>query len=366
MRPCTESSRVSGDTPFPGPAGLTSAMRIAQIAPAARPVRPDAYDSIGQLVYLLISELVSRGHQLVLFGTGDSVGAAPVEALYPRGYVDDERLWDWHLRETLNAAHAFERASEFDVIHSHAYEFALPFSGLVNTPVIHTYHVDLDPDVARAFSRNPAATVAAISAHQRAALASDRAVPVIHHGIDIDAFPFGAQPGDYLLFLGRLIFRKGAAEAIAAAKAVGMPLVLAGPAHEEPDYYARRIQPHLDGVDVRYVGDVQTHERNRLLAGAAALVYPIQAPEPFGLVIVEAMACGTPVAAMGIGAAPELIDRGVTGYCAGSATELARLIPAAIALDRATVRARARERFDYRRMVDAYEGLYRSLAAPVD
>jgi glycosyltransferase involved in cell wall biosynthesis len=343
---------------------MSEQLRIAQIVPLAAPVTPKSTGSIEQLAYLLTEELVRRGHAVTLFAAGNSRTSAELHAVYPRGYEEDDDLWSWEFHETLNVAAAFEQSREFDVIHSHVYHHALPFVRLVETPVVHSYHVLPDDDVARCYARYPEARVAAISHYQRGFFPGNPRVDVIPHGIDVAAFPFNPKGGDYLLFLGRMLAAKGPAEAIAIAKKVGMRLVLAGPREEEEEeHFASRVLPHVDGRYVEYVGPVDARERGRLLAGAAALVYPIQDPEPFGLVLVEAMACGTPVLAVGIGAVPEIVEDGVSGYHAAEVDRLAELVPDALALDRRRVRRAAVERFDYRRMVDDYEALYRRLAA---
>ena len=230
----------------------------------------------------------------------------------------------------------------------------------MRTPVVTTYHVEMDEDVLAAFARYPEARLVAVSDSQRAALVPLEGVSVIPHGIDTDAFPFSPDPGDYLLFLGRMIPDKGPVDAIRIAEQAGLPIVLAGPSSE---YFAEAVEPLVDGERVRYAGRVGPQERNRLLAGAAALVFPNSYTEPFGLVMVEAMACGTPVVATAVGAAPEIVEPGVTGLVGATAADLAELVGPAVALDRRRVRERAVERFGYARMVDDYEALYADVVA---
>lgn len=339
---------------------MSERLRIAQIAPIAHPVRRDAGDSVEQLVSLLCEELVRRGHDVTLFAAGDSVTSARLAAVYSHGYEHDEALWDWRLHESLNAAAAFERADDFDVIHCHAYHFALPFTRLVKTPVVQSYHVEADPDIFDAYRRYPEVCVVAVSEWQRSTLAGLRHVTVIRHGIDTAAFPFAAERGEHLIFLGRMIADKDPLQAIQLARMAELPLVLAGP---PTDYFEEAVRPLVDGERVRYVGPVDHGRRNELLAGAAALLLPLAYPEPFGLVMIEAMACGTPVVATGIGAVPEIVEPGLTGYHAPSPEALADCVPRALQLDRARVRARAVERFDFRRMVDEHETLYERLVA---
>jgi glycosyltransferase involved in cell wall biosynthesis len=336
-------------------------LRIAQIAPVAAPVRPGEGDSIEQLVSLLTEELVRRGHEVTLYATGDSSTSARLRALHPRGYDEDDEIWDWRFAETCHAGNAFEHAHEHDLVHAHNYGCAIPFAPLVGLPVLDTPHVELAPEVRAAYMRTPDVHVVAISAFQAAAVAGRPNVSVIPHGIDVQAFPFAARGGDYVLFLGRMLADKGPAQAIRIAREAGMPLVLAGPVEDDHDLLAH---PDIDGDGIRYVGRVGPQERNRLLAGAAALLFPVIYPEPFGLVLIEAMACGTPVVAAGLGAVPEIVTEGLTGLTAASWEGLAELIPRARALDRAAVRAEAEQRFDFRRMVDDHEVLYRRLTAP--
>jgi glycosyltransferase involved in cell wall biosynthesis len=334
-------------------------LRIAELAPVAMPIRPGEGDSIEQLVSLLTEELVRRGHDVTLFAVGDSVTTADLRSCYAHGYRERDEIWDWRVPETLNAAWAFEQASDFEVMHSHSYHFALPFTRFVSTPVAHTYHVQLGPEVLQGFKRYPEAQLVAISNFQRSELEGFDNVPMIHNGIDAGAFPFSAERGEYLAFLGRMIPSKGAGEAVRVARELDIPLIMAGPSTE---WFESDVRPGIDDRLVRYEGTVDAAGRNELLAGAAALLYPITYPEPFGLVMVEAMACGTPVAAFGVGAVPEVVEQGVGGSWVPPGEGFAEAVRSAVRLDRRRVREAAVERFDYRRMVDAYERLYRRLA----
>ncbi len=340
--------------------GVRAHLRIAQIAPIAQPVAPGAGDSIEQLVWLLCEELVRRGHDVTLFASGDSQTSARLRSVYTHGYEHDEGLWDWRLHESINAAAAFERSGEFDVIHSHAYHFALPFARLVATPLVQSYHVAIDQDILDAYRRYPEVQLIAISEWQRSTMTGAHNVTVIHNGIDTAAFPFRGEGGDYLLFLGRMIADKGPVEAIELARKLELPLVLAGAA---TDYFEQAVRPLIDGKQVRYVGHVDHEHRNELLASAGALLLPLAYPEPFGLVMIEAMACGTPVVATDIGAVGEIVENGVSGCHAPSPQALAGCVTRALSLDRAMIRARAVKRFDFKRMVDEHEALYEKLAA---
>ena len=335
-------------------------LRIAQIAPVGSATRRGVGDSVSELVALLCDELVARGHQVTLFATGDSVTSAELRHRFERGYEFDPELWDWQFTEYLHVGHAYAQAADFDVIHCHSYHFGLPFAQFVDTADVHTHHVHVEPGVIAAYKRVPEVHLVAVSEYHRRAYVGCPNVELIPHGIETASFPFGQSGGDYLLFLGRMIRDKGPAQAVEIARQAGMPVVLAGPAE---DGFDEHVAPLIDGQEVRYAGRVEPLERNQLLAGAAALLYPLLYPEPFGLVPVEAMTCGTPVLASGIGAVPELVEPGRTGYLAPSWEGLAELVPRAIELDRHEIRERAVELFDYLRMVDAYEALYRRIVS---
>lgn len=343
---------------------MSGPLRIAQIAPVARPVSAASDSSIELIVALLCDELTARGHQVTLFATGESRTRARLHATYARGYHADHRLWDgWELHEVLNAAAAFERERELDVIHSHSYAYALPFARLTSAPTLHTYHINPPADVREAFRRCPQARPGAVSEYHRGKFRDLPRVEMVHNGVDTDGFPArtDGRRGEHLLFLGHLIPRKGPVEAIHAARRAGMRLVMAG--RGGGDYFEREVAPLIDGRQVEHVGPVGRQERDALLAGAAALVFPSAFQEPFGLVLAEAMACGTPVAALARCAVGEIVTPGVTGFLAESADGLAACIARAVELDRARVRAEAVRRFDHRRMVDGYEAVYRRLAS---
>ena len=338
-------------------------LRIAQIAPVATAVRRGVGESIEQLVHLVCEELVARGHEVTLFATGDSQTSAELKFCFARGYRYDEELWDWQSTEYMHVGHAYSMAGDFDLIHNHSYHHGLPFVPFVRTPNVHTPHVQMEPGVISAYRRLPQVHLVAVSEFQAQNYAGHPNLELIPHGIETGAFPFGEGRGEYLLFLGRMIGDKGPVEAIEIARRVGMRLVLAGPAE---DGFDENIAPRIDGSQVTFVGRAEQPQRDALLAGASALLYPLLYPEPFGLVVVEAMACGTPVLGVAIGAVPELVEPGITGYLADSWEGLADLVPRALELDRRAVRRRAIERFDYTRMVDRHEALYRRLASRED
>jgi glycosyltransferase involved in cell wall biosynthesis len=333
-------------------------LRIAQVAPVATAVTPEVGESVEQLVGLLTEGLLARGHEVTLYATGGSQTGARLRSVQARGYDEEDNVWDWYRTESFNAAHAFEHAADHDVIHAHNSHFSLPFTGLVETPVVDTPHTEIPPEVIAEYQRRPQVHVVAVSGFQRRLLGDRPEVSVIPHGIEFAAFPFSNRAEGYLLFLGRMLADKGPAQAIRIAQAAGMPLILAGPGQ---DGYDIRGESAVDGDRIRWVGRVAAEERNRLLAGAVALLFPLVYPEPFGLVLLEAMACGTPVLATSVGAVPEIVEPGTTGFLSPSWEGLAELVSAAAALDRATVRRVASQRFDVALMVDRHEALYRRI-----
>ena len=339
-----------------------SRLRIAMVAPVAQSVPPVRSGSVETVTAVLTEGLVARGHDVTLFATADSTTSATLHATCDRGYHDDPALWPWELCELFNLAAAAERADEFDVIHYQAEytPLALAFSRLTTTPLLQTLHYTPSDSEVRLWSRYPEAPFVAISGAQAAQLSGLRLTATIHHAVDTARLAYRADPEDYLLFLGRFTAGKGVLEAIEVSRRSGRRLVLAA---AENDYYRNNVAPHVDGRQIVYAGEVDAAGKTTLLGGARVLLYPVQEAEPFGLVLAEAMACGTPVAVLDRGAAPELVDDGVTGHVWGSLDALIEGLPAVEALDRARVRARALERFGAQRMVDAHVLVYRQLAA---
>jgi glycosyltransferase involved in cell wall biosynthesis len=309
---------------------------------------------------LLTEGLVDRGHDVTLFATADSTTRATLYAIYPHGYWHDEHMWPWELYEMLNLAAAVERAGDFDIIHYEAayYPMSLAFARLSPTPIVQTLHHSPSAAEVKLWSHYPEAPFVAISREQARLLEGLNVVDTVLHGIDTAAFTFREKPDDYLLFLGRFTDGKGVLQAIEIAKRVGMRLILAA---AEDDYYREKVAPHVDGRYIVYYGEADFAAKVKLYAGARALLYPIQAREPFGLVLAEAMACGTPVAALDRGAVREVVDDGVTGLIFSDMEQMVNDLPRVFDLDRRSVHARAVARFGVARMVDEYLAVYRRL-----
>jgi glycosyltransferase involved in cell wall biosynthesis len=330
------------------------------VAPVATSVPPPLSGSIETMTSLLTEGLVARGHDVTLFATGGSITRARLHATFPHGYREDPTMWPWELCELFNVSAAIERAASFDIIHyqSEYYPVSLAFGRLTATPLVQTLHHAPSPAEIAIWSLYNDAPFVAVSRSQASQMAELNVVGTVHHGLDPAVFPFRATPDDYLLFLGRFTEGKGVLQAIDIARSVNIPLLLAA---KENDYFYEVVAPHVDGTHVRWVGEVAHTEKVALLGGARALLYPVQSGEPFGLVLTEAMACGTPVAALDRGAVSELVEDGITGGVFASADALVAGLPRVMALDRSVVRAVTVDRFGAARMVDGYVSVYETV-----
>ena len=340
--------------------GTQHRLRIAHVAPVATSIPPPRSGSVETMTSLLTEGLVARGHDVTLFATADSKTTAKLHAIYPHGYCHDQQMWPWELYELLNLAAAVERAGDFDVVHYEAeyYPMSLAFAKLSATPVLQTLHYSPGETEIQLWSRYPDAPFVAISSEQARLLHGLNVVGTVLHAVDTGALAFQEHPEDYLLFLGRFTEGKGVLQAIDVAKRAGMPLILAA---AENDYYRDAVAPQVDGTQIVYAGEADYPTKVKLFGGARALLYPVQSREPFGLVLAEAMACGTPVAALDRGAVREVVDDGVTGVVFENVDDLAAGLPRVFALDRRRVRERAVVRFGVDRMVAEYEAVYQQV-----
>ena len=335
-------------------------MRIAVLAPIAWRVPPRHYGPWELFASLLTEGLVSRGHDVTLFATGDSDTSARLSSVIPRGWSEDASI-DPKVAECLHISEVFERASEFDIIHNSFDFLPLTYSGLIPTPVVTTIHGFSSPQIVPVYAKYNHETfyVAISDADRNPALGY---AATIHHGIDTGAFTFAPDPGSYLAFFGRIHPDKGVVAAIDAAEAAGLPIRIAGIIQDEV-YFEREVVPRLDGDRVQFVGPVRAEERSSFLGGAVALLHLIDFDEPFGLSVVEAMACGTPVIAFDRGSMPEIVMDGTTGTLVSDVASAAKAITRVGQLDRRTVRDVAVQRFGSDRMVDEYVDVYRHVIA---
>jgi glycosyltransferase involved in cell wall biosynthesis len=338
-------------------------LRIAQLAPTFERVPPAAYGGTELIVALITDELVRRGHDVTLYASGDSETRAELRSIAARAVrygevVDGVRHAEYFQLVNAHACYMDAAEGEFDIIHNHAGLEGLVLGATSTTPVLTTNHNPYVPMTKPVWDAYPWAHNS-LSAASAATFPEDGAVEPIHHGIDVETFPFGERPTGDLLFLGRFSPEKGAARAIEAARLAGRRLVLVGKVDAvDAAHFAEAIEPQIDGDQIRYFGEADATQKRQLLADARALLFPIEWDEPFGLVMIEAMACGTPVLGFRRASVPEVVEPGVTGFVVDDLDGLVRAIDRADGLDRRACRRRAEQRFGVGRMVDDYERTY--------
>jgi glycosyltransferase involved in cell wall biosynthesis len=308
---------------------------------------------------VLAEGLVARGVDVTLFATLDSLTSAKLAGVCERPYGEDASL-DGRICEALHVAYALEHSAAFDLVHNHLDWLPLAFARLWGAPLLTTVHGFSGPKILPAYVHAEASSFVAISDADREPQLSYLAT--VHHGVRLEQLPFSRAGGESLVVFGRIHPDKGTATAIEIARRAGRPLVICGIVQDEA-YFRERVAPHIDGTNVSYLGSVGPEQRASVLGGALALLHPIAFPEPFGLSVVEAMACGTPVIAYPLGSMREVIDVGVTGYLVEDVAAAVAAVPRAAELDRQVVRRTAERRFSAERMVDDYLKLYRQLLA---
>ncbi|CAN5407720.1 glycosyltransferase family 4 protein [soil metagenome] len=303
---------------------------------------------------------MTAGHDVTLFATADSITTATLHGTSATGWSEDDTI-DPKVAECTHIAEVFERADHFDVIHNGFDFLPLTYSGLVDTPVVTTIHGFSSPRIVPVYLRYDATTayVSISDADRHPAL---HYAATIHHGIATDDFALDPDPGDHLLFFGRIHPDKGTAHAIDVARSCGRRLDIGG-IIQDHDYFRDEVEPHLDDEHVRYLGPVAAADRSAVLGGAHALLHLIDFDEPFGFSVVESMACGTPVIAHRRGSMYEIIDHGVTGYLVDDLSGAVEAVTAVTELDRRAIRAATVARFDVAAMVDEYVDVYRSVLA---
>lgn len=334
-------------------------MKIAQVAPLWERVPPPTYGGIELVVSRLTDELVRRGHDVTLFASGDSQTLAKLEAVYPRALRLDPTVKEYAVYEMLELSQVYQLASEFDIIHSHVGMSALPLANLVPTPTVHTLHGRFTTDNQHVYSHHPKQSYVSISNAQRQI--NLNYVSTVYNGINLEDYPFIAQPKEepYLAFLGRFSPEKGPQHAIAIAKQAGWRLKMAGKVDVvDSKFFEQEIAPHIDGQQIQYLGEINHAEKAELLGNAAITLFPITWQEPFGLVMIESMATGTPVIAMNLGSVPEVVAHGVSGMVCQSYEEMAAMIPAAFNLSRQVCREYVENKFSVVQMVNGYEAVY--------
>lgn len=333
-------------------------MKIALLAPIAWRTPPRHYGPWENIVSLITEGLVEKGLDVTLFATADSVSSARLAAICPRPYEEDKNM-DAKVWECLHIAHLFEQADAFDMIHNHYDFLPLSYSRLVSTPLLTTIHGFSSQQILPVYrAYNSSSDYVSISYADRSPELDY--IANVYHGIDLSQFIYQEQADDYLLFFGRIHPDKGTREAIEIASRCKRRLIIAGIIQDQ-SYYKEQILPHIDGSEVIYYGSAGPDERNRLLGGALALLHPISFAEPFGLSVIEAMACGTPVIAFRKGSMPEVIAQGRSGYLVENVDEAAEAVLDISRIHRRQCRQWVEENFSSDRMVEDYIAVYQKI-----
>lgn len=333
-------------------------MKVAILAPISWRVPPRHYGPWERVVSLLTEGLVERGLDVTLFATADSITKAKLVGICPRPYSEDPSL-DVKVWECLHISEVFERAEEFDLIHNHFDFLPLSYSKLIKTPVVTTIHGFSSERIVPVYKKyNGHVHYVSISNADRNP--DLNYVATVYHGIPLEEFTFREQKDDYLLFFGRIHHEKGTFEAIQIAKRAGCRLIIAGIIQDQK-YFNEKVAPYIDGDRIKYIGSVGPDERDEVLGKARALLHIINFNEPFGLSLIEAMACGTPVIARPRGSIPEIIKNGETGFIIESIDEAVQALEKIDTLDKRKLRQHVRENFSVEKMVDGYINVYKEV-----
>jgi glycosyltransferase involved in cell wall biosynthesis len=331
--------------------------RVAILSPIAWRTPPRHYGAWETVASNLTEGLISRGWDVTLFASGDSVTRAHLHAVLNRGYEEDSTV-DSKVAEYLHISEAFEHAAEFDLIHSHYDFMPLSYTRLIKTPVLTTIHGFSSAKIMPIYQKYRDGYFVSVSDSDRATGLNYLAT--VYNGIDLSLYPLQECCGDDLIFLGRIHPDKGVHLAIEVARLSGMRLIIAGIIQDKA-YFREQVQPHLDNQNILYIGPVDVKGKNELFAGARALLHLNTIPERFGLVLVEANAAGVPVIAMDLGSCREVIKDGQTGFLVDSVTEAVRAVGRISEIDRSACRSRVRQYFSIETMVDGYERVYSTI-----
>ena len=338
-------------------------MHIAQVAPLTEAIPPKLYGGTERVVSWLTEELIGLGHEVTLFASGDSVTSAHLEAVWPRALRLDGAVRDPNALHMLLVERVYRRAGDFDFLHCHLDYYPFSLFSRQSTPFVTTLHGRLDlPEHQPVFDAFSSIPVVSISNSQRRPLPQANWVRTVHHGLPEKLLTPKALKPSYFAFLGRIAPEKGIDRAIRIAEHCGVPLKVAAKVDKtDREYFDEQIKPMMKPASVEFIGEISDHEKSEFLSGAIVLLVPIDWPEPFGLVMIEAMACGTPVIAFNRGSVPEVIDDGVTGFIVEDETGAIGAVDRLGHLSRVKIRQRFEERFTSRRMAQDYLSVYRGL-----
>lgn len=315
------------------------------------------------MVSALTEELVRRGHDVTLFATGDSETSAKLISVYPRSLreVKVDNLYGTNYWQLLNIGLAYQMQDQFDLIHDHNAPLSLPTANLAKTPVVVTVHGSFNAGSAKLYEGLTNLNLVSISKAQTIPLPNLNYVGNVYNGLEMEDYPFSGKPGSYLLYVGRISPEKGLHFAIEVAQSIGLPLIIAAKLDQKDnEYFNDYIRPKLSN-GIQWIGEVDTRERNRLMSEAFCLLHPITWREPFGLVLIEALACGCPVMAFNRGSIPEILLNGETGFIVEDATEMIEAVSKIPTIDRRFCRDYALKNFNAKKMADGYEAVYRKI-----
>lgn len=340
---------------------IPKTLKIAMIAPITERVPPKKYGGIERVVHALTEELMRRNHDVTLFATGDSVTSAKLKYVYPRALREAKihelhGLHEWTIYHILSA---YMQQQQFEIIHDHNSLWGLLPAQFAKTPTIITLHGPITPNNRRLYEKVTNPYLVAISKSQTQHVPSVEIIDTIYNGLPLETYPFGKAHKGYLLFVGRISMEKGTHYAIDVASDLHLPLIIAAKLDEtDREYFKEYIEPRINGEQIRWIGEVDEAERNKLMSSAMALLHPVTWREPFGLTLIEAMACGTPVVAFNKGSIPEIIVDGKTGFVVKDVEEMILAITKISQIDRKECRKHVLKHFTARKMTDNYEQLY--------
>jgi len=342
-------------------------MKIAMIAAPIERIPPNKYGGTERVVSALTEELVRRGHKVTLFASGDSKTSATLDASFPKplreAYPSPGEIMKRIQTTLLHLGKAYARQDEFDIIHDHTSYFGMSFAQSCHVPVVATLHGELNQDNVAMYEKLDKAHLVTISQSQRKLAPHLQYAATVHNGLDMQHYPFGNEHRGYLLAVGRFTPEKGIHNAITIAKKLGMSLIIAAKLEDQyKEYFTTKIKPFLNDK-IRWVGEVNEKQRNALMSRARCFLHPLEWAEPFGLTLIEAMACGTPVVAFKKGSMMEIIQDGKNGYLANNIAEMIRAIRNIDKIDRKYCRNYVLQKFSAKRMAQAYEAVYAATLA---